>query len=152
MLTNVFTALRAILYTAIFIWLWVWIGISLIRPLDAKFRITIPLWLAPFGWFFLAVGTLVVFACFYLFVSVGKGTPEIAPRRFVAVGPYRFVRNPMYIGGAAVILGCGLSVGSLSVLFFTLVFLSLAHGLIVREEPVLRRKFGSEGTWYCQDP
>ena len=45
--------------------------------------------------------------CVSLFGRVGRGTPGPwdAPRRFVAIGPYRWVRNPMYLAVLTVVLG-----------------------------------------------
>ena len=51
---------------------------------------------------------LAIFAwCEIIFASRGRGTlaPWDAPRRFVAVGPYRRERNPMYLGAGSVLLG-----------------------------------------------
>ena len=41
--------------------------------------------------------------CIGTFVTKGQGTPAPfdPPREFVASGPYRYVRNPMYIGALA---------------------------------------------------
>ena len=150
MLKKISTALRAVLYTTAFTCLWAWIALSLISPLDDRLGVTIPAWLAPVGWLLSAVGSVIVLACFYFLLSIGDGPPTIAPRRFVEVGPYRFVRNPMYLGGAALILGCGFSSGSLAASLFTLVVLGLAHGFVLlREETVLRREFGASYNRYC---
>lgn len=62
----------------------------------------------------------------------------------VAVGPYRFTRNPMYSG---MLIGqIGLSVGFNSFwLLAALVpfYLVLRHGVVAREEAYLERKFGA---------
>ena len=45
--------------------------------------------------------------CQWIFATLGHGTPGPwdAPRRFVAVRPYRWVRNPIYIAALLVIVG-----------------------------------------------
>ena len=46
-------------------------------------------------------------ACLWVFATVGRGTPGPwdAPRHFVATGPYRWVRNPIYSAPMLVLLG-----------------------------------------------
>jgi len=55
----------------------------------------------------IAFGAVLYLWCLWLFAAVGRGTPGPwePPRRFVAVGPYRWVRNPIYISALLVVLG-----------------------------------------------
>jgi protein-S-isoprenylcysteine O-methyltransferase Ste14 len=55
----------------------------------------------------IAAGAALYGACLWVFASVGRGTPGPwdAPRQFVAVGPYRWVRNPIYVAALLVMLG-----------------------------------------------
>lgn len=97
------------------------------------------------------VGGLVALWCIATFVTVGRGTPAPfdPPRRLVTKGPYRFVRNPMYIGAGLALAGAGLVYGSLPLLGYALLFLLATHALVVwYEEPALRRTFGEEYDTY----
>jgi protein-S-isoprenylcysteine O-methyltransferase Ste14 len=100
-----------------------------------------------------AAGAVLAVSCILSFVFVGRGTPAPfdPPRRLVVRGPYRFVRNPMYVGAAALLLGTALYYGSFAILAYAVVFL-LVMQLFVRffEEPVLRRSFGAEYEEYCR--
>lgn len=61
----------------------------------------------------------------------------------VTDGPYRFSRNPMYVGFTLLYLGIALRYGSLWPLLFLPLVLSVMHfGVIVREEAYLERRFG----------
>ena len=90
--------------------------------------------------------------CLFLFVSKGRGTPALfdAPRRFVAVGPYRHVRNPMYLSALATFAGYGFYVRSLAVLAFAAAWFLMIHLVVVLiEEPGLRRRFDGPYADYC---
>ena len=66
-------------------------------------------------------------------------------------GPYRFVRNPMYIGAGMTLAGAALYYESLSVFIYTGLFLFITHLFVVLyEEPTLRRTFGDEYETYCR--
>lgn len=93
----------------------------------------------------IALGALVIAACFVRFVRDGIGTPSplAPPSELVARGPYRHVRNPMYVATAAVIAGEGLLIARPILLVAAPVYLA-AMALLVRrfEEPLLARRFG----------
>ena len=86
---------------------------------------------------------LVSFARF----ALAEGTPApLAPtRRLVIEGPYRYVRNPMYLAVVAIILGQALLFASVPTLVY-LAFALTAVVLFVRfyEEPTLERTYGDE--------
>jgi protein-S-isoprenylcysteine O-methyltransferase Ste14 len=71
--------------------------------------------------------------------------PWLPATTIVQTGPYRFSRNPMYLGLAGLYLGIGLIVGSLwfAVLFIPLIIV-MVRGVILREEVYLARKFGDD--------
>ena len=87
------------------------------------------------------------------FILEGRGTPAVfdPPKRFVPHGPYRLVRNPMYIGGISVLFGWGLYLTSVSMALFAGVAFLIVHTFVVfAEEPGLRKRFGKEYEDYCQ--
>jgi protein-S-isoprenylcysteine O-methyltransferase Ste14 len=76
------------------------------------------------------------------------GTPVIPwreTRRLVVSGPYRFSRNPDYVGQALLVGGLGLLLAA-SWVFLALVpaLLLVRYGVIAREEQYLERRFGEE--------
>ena len=85
--------------------------------------------------------------CILAFALVGKGTPAPfdPPRRLVVAGPYRYVRNPMYIGAGLALTGAAMFYGSLRLLGYVGLFLLATHAFVVLyEEPALTRLFGHE--------
>ena len=97
------------------------------------------------GMILVAIGTMIALWCVFTFVFIGKGTPAPfdPPRKLVIRGPYRFVRNPMYIGAGMTLAGAALFYESLSILFYTGLFFLITHLFVVfYEEPTLRRTFG----------
>ena len=96
-------------------------------------------------------GALAVW-CILTFAILGRGTPAPfdPPRRLVVRGPYKFVRNPMYLGAALALCGAGLFYQSTVLVGYALLFLVVV-GLFVHwyEEPTLRRLFGVEYEAYC---
>ena len=148
-----FIAVRALLFSAGFILLWGWVALSLHRRYDTTLGFALSAWTPVLGIALMASGGTLAFACIATFVTRGEGTPAPMdpPRKFVATGPYRFVRNPMYIGGFLVLAGFGLYEQSPAILLFALPWLLLAHlFVILYEEPHLCATFGMPYDTYCR--
>ena len=99
------------------------------------------------------IGTAIAPWCILTFATIGKGTPAPfdPPRRLVIRGPYRYVRNPMYIGAALALAGATLFYRSLPLLAYAAAFLVVCHVFVLAyEEPTLRRTFGPDYEAYCQ--
>ena len=93
----------------------------------------------------LMVGVGIVFWCIWDFAVVGHGTlaPIDPPTQLVVRGPYRYVRNPMYMGAVLILLGEAALLESVALLIYSAVFLAVTHCFVVLyEEPTLRRQFG----------
>jgi protein-S-isoprenylcysteine O-methyltransferase Ste14 len=149
---RLFSAVRGALYSLGFILLWYWLGISA-RRFDPQIPFQIPAGLQPLGLAVGGCGALLAFSCVYVFAIRGRGTPAPfdPPRIFVPTGPYRFVRNPMYIGGAAVIAGAGLLLQSSAILLLAGGFLLFFHAFVLLyEEPALRARFGESYVQYTK--
>ena len=103
-----------------------------------------PLWL---------IGAIMILWCFWDFLIKGKGTPAPIdpPKELVAVGLYRFVRNPMYVAGIIALLGWVLWSPSLPLVVAPFLFFSAAHLFVtLYEEPTLKKKFGVAYKEYCK--
>jgi protein-S-isoprenylcysteine O-methyltransferase Ste14 len=103
-----------------------------------------PLWL---------VGGVILLWSFWNFLREGRGTPAPVepPKELVAVGFYRYVRNPMYVGVLATILGHFLWFGHWNLLIYAfLVFIAFHTFVAYYEEPTLKKKFGKTYEDYLQ--
>ncbi|HEV2046317.1 MAG TPA: isoprenylcysteine carboxylmethyltransferase family protein [Chthoniobacterales bacterium] len=104
------------------------------------------------GMIIVTIGGAIALWCVFAFVFIGKGTPAPfdPPRKLVIRGPYRFVRNPMYIGAGIALAGAALFYGSMSILIYAVAFLVAVHlFVLLYEEPTLRRTFGDDYNEYC---
>jgi protein-S-isoprenylcysteine O-methyltransferase Ste14 len=143
---TLFIALRAAIFAAGFILLWGWVALSLHDRYDGTLGFAFFGWTPAVGITLMVTGGILALACVAMFVTRGEGTPAPfdPPRKFVAAGPYKFVRNPMYFGAFLVLFGFGLYEQSPAILLFTLPWLLLGHlFVIVYEEPHLRAAFGT---------
>jgi protein-S-isoprenylcysteine O-methyltransferase Ste14 len=97
-------------------------------------------------------GAAIALWCVFNFAVIGRGTPApfAAPPRLVTRGPYRFVRNPMYIGVGVFFAGAAVFYQSRLLLAYLVLFVTASHLFVVwYEEPTLCRAFGNEYSRYC---
>lgn len=122
----------------------------------SRWRVQTPFWDGPpfrvLGGLLVLAGLVVLLESFARFALQGLGTPApIFPTRHLVVGGfYRYVRNPIYVAGVAVICGQALIFGSLRLLEYgALVWLVMHAFVITYEEPRLRATFGAEYEDFC---
>jgi protein-S-isoprenylcysteine O-methyltransferase Ste14 len=106
-------------------------------PLDRTVRIAI-------GVLLIVAGLVPIVAARLHFIRTGqsvmpwKPTPEL-----IFAGPYRFTRNPMYVGLTVVQIGIGIAFDNLWISLLAAVTLAVIHVIAVRpEEAYLSAKFG----------
>ena len=141
-MTELLAALRTLVYMTGFVLGWGWVALQA-RSIGKG-------WVLPegsrlVGTVLMIAGGALVLSCASWFVVAGRGTPAPfdPPRSFVPGGPYRWVRNPMYLGALLVLIGFGSWHASLAMVLFALPALALAHVFVVLyEESTLRRRFG----------
>jgi protein-S-isoprenylcysteine O-methyltransferase Ste14 len=78
-------------------------------------------------------------------LRTGGGGPglEVPPDRIVAEGPYRYMRNPMYLGHLIFMLGLAITFSSwlaLTLLGFHIVWF---HSRVLKDEASLEARFGA---------
>jgi protein-S-isoprenylcysteine O-methyltransferase Ste14 len=146
---QIFALLRSLVVAPAFIALWMYF---------------VPRWMAgatafsdprPAGWMVVAVGAAIALPCIWEFAWRGLGTPAPfdPPRRLVVSGPYRWVRNPMYVGMGIALIGEATVYPHVTrAILVTVVVLWAAVTAFIMgyEEPVLQRSFGTDYDAYCR--
>ena len=104
-----------------------------------------------FGIVPIVFGTIVYLWCSICFIFIGKGTPihSMPPKKLVIAGLYRFVRNPMYVGGFLILAGEAVLFQSGGLLaYFLLMFAIFNLHVLAYEEPRLLKRFGESYQHY----
>jgi protein-S-isoprenylcysteine O-methyltransferase Ste14 len=134
---------------AIVILVWLTVGwlTGYLRPLDASLGVELPAWVQIPGIFTVVAGGSLVLICGATLSTRGIGTLRgeewLMPREFVVTGPFRFVRNPMSLGGVVLMLGIALSQRTTLGLGLAAALFLLFHLVVVyKEEPGLEKRFG----------
>jgi len=109
-MNRLWAAVRSVFYATLFLAAWATLAL-MCHSLDKFIPLRIPAWLVVPGRVLLVAGAALALTTIILFIVEGRGTPAVfdPPRRFVPHGPYRLVRNPMYIGGVSMLLGLALA-------------------------------------------
>ena len=136
-------------------------AIAAFLALPAMVGFGIPIWLAtssarPVQYFvpalvLVGLGTLLLLWCVREFYVSGRGTlaPWDPPKHLVTGGPYRFSRNPMYIGVVTILAGWCALWGSRALVIYSVLFALGFHlRVLLFEEPWAARRFGSEWDTY----
>ena len=110
-----------------------WLGWTAISPLRAAL-----------GTILIALSTALIASCGKLFRRVGTPVRPTSPTTaIVKEGPYRFTRNPMYVGMAGILAGLALLAGSYPIAGALVIFLAVLHfGVILPEERYLEALHG----------
>ena len=99
----------------------------------------------------LGVVTLIGFIWGFIVAGTGTPVPYDMPEEMIVSGSYRFVRNPMYLGGCLLLLGQAILLKSFGFLLYLVVLFLLFHLLVVFvEERMLKREFGESYGQYCK--
>ena len=124
-------------------------GLAVLAGLALNWLVPLPFLLAdlPAGWlggmvFLLALG---LFAwAIVTITTAGSNVPTNLPTTtIVESGPYRFTRNPIYLGMFLGLIGLAISFDNLWLLMLLVPFaLVIRYGVVAREEAYLERKFG----------
>ncbi|HSP35745.1 MAG TPA: isoprenylcysteine carboxylmethyltransferase family protein [Thermoanaerobaculia bacterium] len=148
MARKIFALIRTAFFATLFLSLWLWF---------------LPRWAAgpdayagarAFGLLVLALGIAIAGWCAFEFAWRGLGTPAPfdPPRRLVISGAYRYVRNPMYVGGGIATIGEAIAFPHLTgfmLIMTAALWVASTIFIAIYEEPVLRRMFGDDYVTYC---
>ena len=114
-----------------------------INDFKSLFTITLGLLLLTIGFLFR------VWATFYFYEHQMKVISLAPQKTLITSGPYRFSRNPLYLGGNVFIFfGATLLFGSPAGIFLTVINILLVEFMIRREEKQLEQNFGEEWLIY----
>jgi protein-S-isoprenylcysteine O-methyltransferase Ste14 len=107
-----------------------------------------PLVIRVIGVVLIAVAGIVVVWAFAQFATEGVGVPipgEPNSQRLTVGGPYRYVRNPLYVASMAAITGQALLLSRPALLVYAAAFLAITFFLVHWiEDPALASRFGQQ--------
>jgi len=110
-----------------------WLGWAAFSPVRASV-----------GAVLIAISVVLIASCGKLFRSAGTPVRPVSPTTaIVREGPYRFTRNPMYVGMAGILAGLALLAGSYLIAGALFTFLAVVHfGVVLPEEQYLEALHG----------
>ena len=105
-----------------------------------------------FGLIPILVGVMIYIWCAWDFTFIGRGTPAPfdPPKELIVKGPYRYVRNPMYVFVALALVGEAMILETTILVLFAALVVTILHlWVVMYEEPDLKRRFGTSYERYC---
>lgn len=112
-------------------------------PVDPTLRLVAGLIVA-------ALGVATIVSARVLFMRTGQSPTPWKPRpSLIFAGPYRFTRNPMYLGATIILIGSGVAWDVLWISWLALPALGVVHFIaVLPEERYLSERFGESYTRY----
>ena len=124
-------------------------GLAVIAGLALNWLVPLPFLPAdlPAGWLGAIVFVVALALAAWAIVTItraGSNVPTNLPTTtIVESGPYRFSRNPIYLGMFLGLIGLAIAFDNLWLLMMLVLFALVIHyGVVAREEAYLERKFG----------
>jgi protein-S-isoprenylcysteine O-methyltransferase Ste14 len=124
-------------------------GLAVIAGLALDWLVPLPFLPAglPARWLGATVVVLALALFAWAIVTItraGSNVPTYRPTiAIVESGPYRFTRNPIYLGMVLALIGLAIAFDTLWLLLMLVPFtLVIRYGVVAREEAYLERKFG----------
>ncbi len=99
------------------------------------------------GWPLLAAGAIIAASGRLAFARAGTEVMPASKKNTVLVttGPFRWTRNPMYLGIITLLMGVALLVGTITVMIAVLVFFLFVNVVSIPfEEEKMERQFGDD--------
>lgn len=128
-------------------WLdWRWEGVL---PLRVVGGVLLVLSVAVGTWACLKMGWARLLFAGALFPSGAGAEENNVPQRLVIEGPYRYVRNPLYVTDFCLILGSAFLAGKWTLILLAALYLAQLAIQLPLEERELRERFGSPYRRYC---
>lgn len=127
--------------------------VLLLRHLDSLWLLALPALSIRPGQLLTLVGFLLIAGAEYSLLGTGgaTGAPGDPTDRLVIHGLYRWVRNPVYLGGMLLLFGVALWLQSPTLLVVAVAFVPAMHWVVTAiEEPRAERRFGQEYRSYTQ--
>jgi protein-S-isoprenylcysteine O-methyltransferase Ste14 len=124
-------------------------GLAVIAGLALNWLVPLPFLPAdlPAGWLGAIVFVLALALFAWAVVTITRAGSNVPTNRptttIVESGPYRFTRNPIYLGMFLGLIGLAIAFDNLWLLMMLVPFaLVIRYGVVAREEAYLERKFG----------
>ena len=113
-----------------------WVAVAPV-PIDRTLRVTVGVLLA-------AAGIALAASARIHFLRTGQNVIPWTPTpELIFQGPYRFTRNPMYVGMTLLTIGFGVALNNLWISLLALPALLIVHAIaVLPEEEYLSEKFG----------
>jgi protein-S-isoprenylcysteine O-methyltransferase Ste14 len=102
-------------------------------------------WIRIVGVIIVVAGLALIFSALAIFKRTDQDPKPWTPSpELIEKGPYRWTRNPMYVGLTCILVGLGLALNNLWFSLLAAVALLVVHFIaVLPEEKYLKEKFGS---------